>query len=122
MLTLTLKDGTHFAYVEALETEEWYNGASRRTLTVTALPDAAKLDELAAKLTEENLAAIRMTCDEPPADNLYEGYVLVLSLGLQQVQTQPETPESPAVYEPRLVVKLGRRTYIEQQLARLGLL
>ena len=34
---------------------------------------------------------------------------------------QPETPETPSVYEEVVVLKLGRPTYIERQLAKLGI-
>ena len=45
-----------FEYLTSLETEEYYNGSSRRTLTVNCPSDAIGLDELNALLTEENLA------------------------------------------------------------------
>lgn len=125
---------TEFEYLNALETEEFYNGASRRTLTITCAPDAISLDTLNALLTEENLASITMTNTEgipsmedegmvtsEPIMNIYEGYVLKLSCGINKVLTETETPETPAVYSDRLVFKIGRRTYIEEQLHKLGL-
>ena len=48
-------------YLTSLETEEYYNGSSRRTLTVNCLSDAIGLDELNALLTVDNLAEIVMT-------------------------------------------------------------
>ena len=121
---------TEIEYLSAVETEEFYNGSSRRTLTLTCAPDAASLDALNALLTEEHLASISLTNDGSGTDeegnvltvtNVYDGYVLKLSCGIRNELVQTETPDSAAVYEDRLVFKLGKRTYIEEQLHKLGL-
>lgn len=115
---------TEIPYLQAFETEEFYNGSSRRTLTLTCAADAASLDELNALLTEENLASISLTNDDnsdAPVTNIYDGYVLKLSCGIKSTLVHAETSETAAVYEDRLVFKLGKRTYIEEQLHKLGL-
>lgn len=121
---------TEFEYLNALETEEFYNGASRRTLTVTCAPDTIDLTGLNALLTEEHLASIALTNDSAGTDekgnaqavtNIYDGYVLKLFCGIRSELVQAETPDSAAVYADRLVIKLGKRTYIEEQLHKLGL-
>lgn len=119
---------TEIEYLSAVETEEFYNGASRRTLTLTCAPDAASLDTLNALLTEEHLAGISLTNDGSGEEggaqevtNIYDGYVLKLFCGIRNELVQAETPDSAAVYADRLVIKLGRRTYIEEQLHKLGL-
>lgn len=121
---------TEIEYLSAVETEEFYNGSSRRTLTLTCAPDAASLDALNALLTEEHLASIALTNDSAGTDekgnaltvtNVYDGYVLKLSCGIRSELVQTETPDRAAVYEDRLVFKLGKRTYIEEQLHKLGL-
>jgi len=53
--------------------------------------------------------------------NIYDGYVLKLKCGIEKKLIQPETPQAAAVYEDRLIFKLGKSTYIEEQLHRLGL-
>ena len=63
---------TEIHYLDAFETEEFYNGASRRTLTVTCDPDAISIDELNAMLTEDNLASISMTETESGTTNVYD--------------------------------------------------
>lgn len=154
---------TEFEYLAALETEEYYNGSSRRTLTMTCAPDAIGMDELNALLVEENLASIALTNTQAipvyktetivttvndeagdPVDvqteqnvldengqpvidhyeaitNPVEGYVLKLECGIKNTLVQPESPDSAAVYADRLIFKLGRRTYIEEALHKLGL-
>lgn len=62
---LKIKVGTkEFEYLNSLETEEYYNGSSRRTLTVNCSSDAIGLDELNVLLTEDNLAGLVMTNTE----------------------------------------------------------
>lgn len=121
---------TEIEYLSAVETEEFYNGASRRTLTLTCAPDAASLDALNALLTEENLASVTLVNTSAGTDeegnaltvtNVYDGYVLKLSCGIRNELVQTETPDRAAVCEDRLVFKLGKRTYIEEQLHKLGL-
>ena len=147
---LKIKVGTkEFEYLTSLETEEYYNGSSRRTLTVNCSSDAIGLDELNVLLTEDNLAGLVMTNTEgisvykdvlaedekgkmiptgeqefdrfDPIVNYFDGYVLKLSCGITSVMGQPETPDTPAVYEEQIVFKIGKRTYIEEQLHKLGL-
>lgn len=113
---------TEIEYLEALETEQFYNGASRRVLSVTCAPDAISMDKLNALLTETNLASVTMTNTDSGAVNVYDGYVLKLECGVQSKMVQAESPEAAAVYADRLIVKLGRRTYIEDQLHKLGLM
>ncbi len=122
MKKITLKNGTGWEFCTALETEEFHTGACRRTLTVTAEPDAIGLQELYSELTQENLATITMLNDEEesPIANIYDGYVLPLALGVKKVLLCAETPDTPALYGSVLELKLGRRTYLEQQLQQLG--
>ena len=129
-----------FEYLTSLETEEFYNGSSRRTLTVNCAADAIGLDELNTLLAEENLAQIIMTNTEgipvygdpneegvaeldhyDPIVNYFDGYVLKLSCGMNSVLAEMETSESPAKYEEQIVFKVGKRTYIEEMLHKLGL-
>ena len=127
MLKINISN-TEFEYMNALETEEFFNGSSRRTLTVTCAPDAISIDALNTLLTEENLASISLTNDGSGEEgsaqavtNIYDGYVLKLFCGIRSELVQAETPDSAAVYADRLVFKLGKRTYIEEQLHKLGL-
>ena len=129
MLTIKIAD-REFEYLDALETEQFFNGANRRTLTVTCAADTIGLDELNALLTEDNLAVITLHNDNAgvtengeiiTATSIYEGYVLKLECGVKAELVQSETPDSAAVYADRIVFKVGKRTYIEEQLHKLGL-
>ena len=123
MLKIKFANNTEAECLVPLETEEFYNGHSRRTLTIQCPVDAESLDVLNALLSDEaNTASITIEDDaESGTVAVYVGYVLMLKLAVEPVQTAPETSETPAAYENRIIVKLGKRTYIEQQLAALGL-
>ena len=81
MLLIKIAD-KEFEYLEALETEEYYNGASRRTLTFNCAANVISLDELNNLLSEENLVSIVLYNMDNNIANIYEGYVLKLSVGL----------------------------------------
>ena len=109
-------------YIDAIETEEFYAGASRRTLTFYCPSDAISIDILNSILSnEENCMTITLTNPDEGITNIYEYYVLKLKVGIESVLVEPATPDRPAVYEDELVFKLGRRTYIEQSLHDLGI-
>ena len=113
---------TEVEYLTALETEEFFNGSARRTLTISCAEDAIGVDALHSILkTENNVATLTMSNDETGVENVYTGYVLELACGIKPELIAAETPEMPAQYENRLVFKLGKRTYIEQQLHDLGI-
>ena len=112
---------TEVAYLNALETEEYFNGASRRTLSFEIAPGVIGLDKLNALCTEANCATLQLINEEEGVTNIYEGYVLKLACGIHSKLVQEETPDTAAVYEDRLIFKLGKRTYIEEQLHKLGL-
>ena len=122
-------NGAEVAYLDAIETEEFWGGSSRRTLTFTCAADAVSIDALNAILSDtantETLAlqgaVVTPEGKEQAVTNLCEGYTMKLSVGIDSVLVQPESPDSAAVYADRLVFKLGRPTFIEQQLAKLGL-
>lgn len=121
-MVIKFANGTNFEYLKALETEEYFNGASRRTLTFECKADAISIDELNAVLSSEaNTQSIVLTNEEENTTSIDDGYVLKLRCGIESRLIQKETPETAAVYEDRLIFKLGKRTYIEEQLKNLGL-
>ena len=114
-MNIKFSNGTKFEYLNALETEQFYNGASRRTLTFECEVGVISIDELNELLkNERNTASIELSNGE--VTNIYDGYVLKLEVGVKPILVQAETPESPAVYEDRLIFKLGRRTFVEELL------
>ena len=119
-MNIKFANGTNFEYLNALETEQFYNGASRRTLSFEAAVGAISVDTLNTILNNEaNTKVIELSNGD--VTNIYDGYVLKMEVGVKPILVQAETPESAAVYQDRLVFKLGKRTYIEEALKKLGL-
>lgn len=111
-------DNTEIAYLFATETEEYFNGASRRTLTFEMARDAYNLEKLDTLCgTENNVATLTLINEDEGVTNIYEGYVLKLKVGVEPILVDAETN----TYEDRIVLKMGKRTYIEQQLHDLGI-
>lgn len=118
-MTLIFNNGQSIEFIESFATEEYFNGSSRRTLTIH-IPSTVSIDRVNnLASSEENTSKIVLKNGE--FENIFDGYVLKLSVGIQPIVVSDETPESPAVYEDRLILKLGKRTYIEEQLHKLGL-
>lgn len=117
-LKIRFADATEVAYLNAVETEEYFNGASRRTLTFDIARDAVGLDALDALCTEDNCKKLELVNEDEGITNIYEGYVLKLKLAVEPVLVDAEKQ----AYEDRIKLKLGKRTYIEEQLHALGLL
>lgn len=110
---------TEQGYLQALETEEYYNGSSRRTLTFDIARDEANIEALDILCSaEDNVARLELVNEDMGATNFYDGYVLKLKVGVEPKLIDPETQ----TYEDRVVLKLGKRTFIEEKLHGLGLL
>lgn len=121
-MTIIFANGKCVPYLEAIETEEYWGGSNRRTLTFTCVADAVSVDTLNAILNDAaNTASLQLTNEDLDITNVYDGYTLKLKVGIESVQEKPEDLLTPALYADRLVFKLGKPTYIEAQLARLGL-
>lgn len=135
-MVIKLNNNTEIFVENIFEEEEYFNGASRRTLTCECKPDSASVDSLNAEISkEDNIKVIEVKkeateitfngdetkTEKTTVTDIYDGYVLKLKCGIENKLIQTETPDAPAVYEDRLVFKLGKRTYIEEQLKKLGL-
>lgn len=116
-LKIIFADKAEVKYLDAIETEEYYNGSSRRVITFYIARDAISLDKLDALCTETNCAKLELSNDDAGITNIYEGYVLKLKVGSESVLTDAEKQ----TYEDRIVLKLGKRTYIEEKLHELGI-
>ena len=135
-MNIKFLNGENLEYINAVEKEEYFNGANRRTLSVECAVGVISVDELNVLLSDEaNTKSLTLTGDvveifdakgNPTGEtthavNIYDGYVLKAKCGIENRFIAAETPDSPALYEDRIVFKLGKRTYIEEQLKRLGL-
>lgn len=121
-MTIKFANGKTMPYIEAFEGEEYFNGTNRRMLTVYCAKNTISIDELNTLLSDErNTDRLTLTNENMDVSNVYDGYVLKLKVGMEPCFVSGETPDAPAVYEDRIMFKLGKRTYIEEQLKKLGI-
>ena len=114
MFKIRFANGTEVPYLTAIETEEFWAGASRRTLSFGIDREAVGLDALDNLCTEDNCKKLELINEEADITNIYDGYVLKLQLGVKRVAEGEG-------YVERIGLKLGKRTFIEEQLHKLGL-
>lgn len=91
-------------------------GANRDTLTFVFPADMsmAELDEAFSVVNCESI-----TIEDDTGSYIHKGYTVRGELNKTTVCTVPETEETAAVYEERINVVMGQRTYSESQLASL---
>lgn len=89
-------------------------GASRDTLTFV-FPGDMDMAELDGIFTAANCESI--TVEDDTGSFIHKGYTVRGELSKTSVCTVAETEETPAVYEDRINVVMGQRTYTEKQMA-----
>ena len=134
MLKITLKNGKRY---DALDGTAIYpsgspNARSRMEIhmgedAMTAVEfEAAFMDETATeeirltRIADEDNLAKGVKKGDMIYDTLYQHYCLVANIGKKRV-SKTDIATGQVVEEMHLVVELEQRTYIEQQLAALGL-
>lgn len=91
-------------------------GASRDTLTFV-FPGDMDMAELDGIFTAANCESI--TVEDETGSYIHKGYTVRGELSKTTVCVSNETEDAPAVYEERIHVVMGQRTYAESQLASL---
>ena len=134
MLKVTLKNGNEYELLE--DTTVYPSGSpnARSRMEIRMSEDAMTAAEFeAAFMDEAATEEIRLTrtadADDPAKgikkgdiiyDTVYQHYCLVASIGKKRV-SKTDIATGQVVEEMHLVAELEQRTYIEQQLAALGL-
>lgn len=88
-------------------------GASRDTLTFV-FPGDMDMAELDGIFTAKNCESI--TVEDETGSYIHKGYTVRGELNKTTVCVSVETEEAPAVYEERINVVMGQRTYTEKQM------
>ena len=134
MLKVTLKNGNEYELLE--DTTVYPSGSpnARSRMEIHMGEDAMTAAEFEAAFMDETateeIRLTRIADEDDPAkgvkkgdmiyDTLYQHYCLVASIGKKRV-SKTAIATGQVVEEMHLVVELEQRTYIEQQLAALGL-
>lgn len=134
MLKITLKNGKEYAALDSTAVYPSGNPNTRSRMEIHLPEDTMSVDTLAAIFADEEATSeIRMTRtvdeDNPEKgqkagnviyDTLYKQYCIVTSVGKKRI-TNTNFSSGQVSDAMHLVVELEQRTYIEQQLAALGL-
>ena len=91
-------------------------GASRDTLTFV-FPGDMDMAELDGIFTAKNCESI--TVEDETGSYIHKGYTVRGELNKTTVCTAAETEETAAVYEDRIHVVMGQRTYAETKMAEM---
>ena len=91
-------------------------GASRDTLTF-AFPADENMVELDGIFAAKNCESI--TVEDETGSYIHKGYTVRGELSKATVCVSNETEKSPAVYEERIHVVMGQRTYAETKMAEM---
>lgn len=91
-------------------------GANRDTLTFV-FPGDMNMADLDGIFTAKNCESI--TVENETGSYIHKGYTMRGELSKATVCVSAETEESPAVYEERINVVMGQRTYSEAKLAEM---
>ena len=115
-------NGTELEYIEAIETSTFYDNATRRMLEFKIEKDAISLSTLNDILSnEENLVQLHLVNEEENAENYYNDYQIKMELSVKTVPTGEFDESGEEVRAERVIFKLGKLTYVEKQLRKLGL-
>ena len=91
-------------------------GANRDTLTFV-FPADENMAELDGIFTAKNCESI--TVEDESGSYIHKGYTVRGELSKTTVCVSSETEEAPAVYEDRINVVMGQRTYTEAKMSEM---
>ena len=118
-MKIILANGTELNPLVVSGASTHTQGARRDTLSFifSGNEDINALDKAFSESACESITIV----GEDESESIYKGYTIRAELKKAPVEVTPETPEAPAVIENRITVSMTQRTYIETQLAALGI-
>ncbi len=112
-MIIKFSNNKEFEYLKAIETEEYFNGSNRRTLTFEFNPKLVDISELNSIASdEENVKIITLTNKE--ITNIYEEYILRLKIEIDQKYDTEKITQTDL--DDVLILKLGKLTPVEKAL------
>jgi hypothetical protein len=115
-MQITLNNGTVLTPFVAMGASKLVQGATRDTISFV-FPEETDLNEMDALFTPENCETIVVSGED--GCYLCNGYTIRAELKRVPVEVIPATETEAAVYENRVIVSMGQRTYLETQIASL---
>lgn len=115
-MKIILANGVELSPITVTGGKRNVQGATRDTLSF-AFSAETSMDELDTIFTAENCETI--TVVEGENQYVHNAYTVRAELKREPVMVTPATESTEAVYENRVVVAMGQRTYAESQLAEM---
>ena len=115
-MKIILNNNTELTPINVIGGRKNVQGANRDTLTFV-FPGNMSMAELDKAFSAVNCESI--TVEDSTGSYIHKGYTVRGELSKTTVCTTEETEETPAVYEERINVVMGQRTYSESQIASL---
>ena len=113
-MKIILNNNTELTPINVIGGRKNVQGASRDTLTFV-FPGDMDIAELDGIFTAQNCESV--TIEGEDGAYIHKGYTIRGELSKTTVCTVAETEETAAVYEDRINVVMGQRTYTEKQIA-----
>lgn len=115
-MKIILNNNAELAPLNVIGGRKNVQGANRDTLTFV-FPADTNMAELDGIFSTANCESI--TIEDETGSYIHKGYTVRGELSKTSVCVEAETDESPAVYEDRVNIVMGQRTYAESQIASL---
>ena len=115
-MKIILANGTELSPISAMGGTRYVQGADRDVLSFY-FPATTSMDELNSIFTASNCETIKIV--EGENQYIHKAYTVRAELKCEPVEVSKATATEPAVYEPRVVVSMGQRTYAESQVAEM---
>jgi hypothetical protein len=113
-MKIILENGTELFPISATGAKRTVQGANRDVLSFI-FPADTSMDELDSLFTATNCEAIKIVNGDK--EYVHNAYTIRTELKREPVEVKPATATEAAMYENRVIVSMGQRTYMETQLA-----
>lgn len=113
-MKVILANGTELSPISVTGGRRTVQGANRDVLSFV-FPAETSMDELDGVFTAANCETVTIVDGE--SEYVHNAYTVRAELKREPVMVAGANENEPAVYENRVIVSMGQRTYMETQLA-----
>lgn len=117
-MNIKLHNGIELTPIVVLGESRFAQGSQRDTLKFV-FPASIGMDYIDSVFSSDACESVSIV-DDNGNEYTHTGYTLRVSLGKEAVKVSVATAESDAVYEDRIFVVMGERTYSENQFAKIS--
>ena len=115
-MKIVLANGTELSPITLTGAKRTVQGATRDVLSFV-FPAETSMDELDSIFTAKNCEVITIT--EAENQYVHKAYTVRAELKREPIMVAPATENTAEVYENRVVISMGQRTYAETQIAEM---